>query len=223
MNVSLQRLTVLSLLVHIIFFGITFLALKRSTHFVMPSPYIVSLVTPETRENSENSKKASSEAEEYKVSRLRQPTDETSHKPKALSREEEQHISDRITALEKIKKIEKIVRLRGIISLKKDKSENKHAPSAESASRGKGYAVDNYELRIAKEIQRHWVSPEIRDKDVEAIVSIKIMKDGSVHIKEIEKKSGNPLFDRSVLRAITNASPLTPPPYEMEIGVRFYP
>jgi len=39
----------------------------------------------------------------------------------------------------------------------------------------------------------------------------------------IEKPSGNVLFDRSALRAIAKASPVTPPPYEMEIGVRFYP
>ena len=40
--------------------------------------------------------------------------------------------------------------------------------------------------------------------------------------QDIEKSSGNLLFDRSATKAISKASPLSPPPVEMEIGVRFY-
>ena len=53
--------------------------------------------------------------------------------------------------------------------------------------------------------------------------AIKILKDGTTIVQNIEKSSGNSLFDRSALKALAKASPLPPPPYEMEIGVRFYP
>jgi TonB family protein len=55
------------------------------------------------------------------------------------------------------------------------------------------------------------------------VVSIRILKNGTLQVLNIERSSGIPLFDRSALRAITKASPVTPPPQEMEIGVRFYP
>jgi len=39
----------------------------------------------------------------------------------------------------------------------------------------------------------------------------------------VEKSSGDLFFDRSALKAVTKASPVSPPPYEMEIGIRFFP
>jgi len=67
------------------------------------------------------------------------------------------------------------------------------------------------------------VYPDIGKKDIEAIVSVRILKDGTAIPQKMEKSSGNALFDRSAWRAVAKASPLPPPPQEMEIGVRFYP
>jgi TonB family protein len=50
-----------------------------------------------------------------------------------------------------------------------------------------------------------------------------IGKDGTLSGVKIEKASGDRFFDRSALNAVTKASPVSPPPYEMEIGIRFYP
>ncbi|MCX5719973.1 MAG: energy transducer TonB, partial [Nitrospirae bacterium] len=74
-----------------------------------------------------------------------------------------------------------------------------------------------------KEIWQQWVFPDTGHKDLETIISIKIRKDGTITAQKIEKSSGNLIFDRSAIKAITKANPLSPPPYEMEIGVRFYP
>ena len=60
-------------------------------------------------------------------------------------------------------------------------------------------------------------------KNLEAVISVTIMSNGTVKINSVEKSSGNVLFDRSVLRAINKASPVSPPPHEMEIGLRFTP
>jgi len=196
----------------------------------MPSPYVVNLV------GAENSNRP------VALATTPQPTPKTeaardtraaqkagNNRPVQRSRaSEEQYLSERIAALKAKKRIEEIGRLRNIISLKgsdlKGSGSNRRTEAADAASgRGAGPMVDDYYMRITKEIWQHWVFPETGDKNLEAIILVKVLKDGSVRIMGIEKSSGNPLFDRSALRAITRASPLTPPPSEMEIGVRFYP
>ena len=76
---------------------------------------------------------------------------------------------------------------------------------------------------ITKEIWQQWVYPDTGKKDIEAIISVKILRDGTAIVQKVEKSSGNALFDRSAISALAKASPLPPPPQEMEIGVRFYP
>jgi colicin import membrane protein len=82
---------------------------------------------------------------------------------------------------------------------------------------------DDYYAKIMGEIKQQWIWTGTGEKDLEAVISIKILRDGTTLIKRIEKSSGNDLFDRSAVKALTKANPLPPPPYEMEIGVRFYP
>ena len=61
---------------------------------------------------------------------------------------------------------------------------------------------------------------------LEAIVVIKINRQGKIVKKMFEKKSGNVLFDQSVTEAIEKANPLPPLPPDYtqpyhEIGIRF--
>ncbi|MEF9475716.1 MAG: cell envelope integrity protein TolA [Candidatus Mariimomonas ferrooxydans] len=88
--------------------------------------------------------------------------------------------------------------------------------------KGAGEETDYYYSIISRKIWQQWVYPDIETSGLEVIVSIKIGKNGKVISLDIEKPSGNKLFDRSALKAISRASPLPPPPEEMEIGVRFY-
>lgn len=81
---------------------------------------------------------------------------------------------------------------------------------------------DSYYALITQKIWSQWVYPELSTSGLEIIISIKIDKDGKIISREIEKSSGNRLFDRSAIKAVTNASPLPAPPFEMEIGVRFH-
>jgi colicin import membrane protein len=84
--------------------------------------------------------------------------------------------------------------------------------------------MSSYYMIIQNKIWSEWVFPDFRkDEPLEAIIRIKILKDGRVVTEGFEKRSGDKLFDRSVLRAVTKASPLPPPPYEMAIGLRFIP
>ncbi|UCD34572.1 MAG: cell envelope integrity protein TolA [Nitrospiraceae bacterium] len=81
---------------------------------------------------------------------------------------------------------------------------------------------DPYYALVQSQVWSEWIYPDLDALGLEAIISIRIGKDGRVLSQEIEKSSGNILFDRSVTKAISKASPLPPPPVEMEIGLRFY-
>ncbi len=220
---SLQRLTVLSLIFHLTFFLAVFVAVKHSGRFVMPSPYVVNLVGSEGRSEGKSERKSDTQTVEQ--ARTPAPVKESStpvQKPRAVNKKEEQYVSERIAALQAKKKIEKIVNLRNVISLKGG-GEGKPSPPQGAAAKGGGSGIDDYYAKVTKAIWQNWIFPETSDKGLEAIISIRIMRDGAVQVTRIEKSSGNGLFDRSALRAITKANPVPPPPYEMEIGVRFYP
>ena len=185
----------------------------------MPSPYVVSLVGSEGRTEGKNTIRA---VEQTRVPAPPKENSSTPRKAKTPAKEEEQLVSDRIAALKAKKKIEDIVKLRNVISLK-GSGEGKQAPPLGAGAKGGGSLIDDYYAKLHRDIWQNWIFPDTTDKNLEAIVSIRIMKDGSVQATRVEKSSGNRLFDRSALRAIAKASPVTPPPYEMEVGVRFYP
>ncbi|MBI5098857.1 MAG: TonB C-terminal domain-containing protein [Nitrospirae bacterium] len=81
---------------------------------------------------------------------------------------------------------------------------------------------DSYYSLITRKIWSEWIYPETGSAGLEVIIAVKLDREGKVISHEIEKSSGNSLFDRSALKAISKASPLPPPPVEIEIGVRFY-
>jgi len=217
---SLQRLAVLSIVFHLTFFLAVFVAVKQSGRFVMPSPYVVSLVGSEGEPEGKSDTLAVEQARTQSPALIKEPKS-APVKTKTVSKALEKHVSEQIAALEAKKKIKRLAELRNIISLK-GSSEGKPA-SRGTEGKGGGVPADDYYAKVTKAIWQHWMFPETSDKSLEAIVSIRILKDGHLQVTRIEKSSDNGLFDRSALRAIAKASPVTPPPYEMEIGVRFYP
>jgi colicin import membrane protein len=247
---SLHRFTLLSLIIHIVFLGSAMLSLKRTSHFLMPSPYVVDLVGTESvpgpskvLERAPAPEKKPSEAslppqrKEAKVLERAQvhgkkPSEASSapqrKEPQEIKRSQnldkmnEQYFSEVIAAIEAKKKIERIGRLREVITLR-GSGEGKAQASQGSPAKREGSVMDAYYVQITREIWQHWVFPDTGVKNIETVVSMRIFRDGSVKVQGIEKSSGNPLFDRSALKAVVKASPLTPPPYEVEIGVRFYP
>ena len=196
----------------------------------MPSPYVVNLVGSEIRAEG-NGAQAMNKAPEPQVPDTRPQKEKSAISPmreqQKLTKNEEQQVQERIDALKAKKTIEKIAKLRNIISLKgtgtEGKAGGKTGASQRAAGRGEGSVEADYYTKITKEIWQQWIFPETGDKNLEAIISIRIMRDGAVQVSRVEKSSGNSLFDKSALRAISKASPVTPPPHEMEIGVRFYP
>lgn len=213
---SLQKTTALSFVLHLTAFLIAFLVLKQPNHIISPPPYIVSLVSPDVLTGINEA----SDTSEESVTLSNIPKKDI----KEITKKEKEMVEKRISAITNKKKIERIVSLRrSIISLKATGNKRSSNPQTTSTYTGKGTLFDDYYSKITREIWQQWVFPDTGQKNLEAIISIRILKDGTITAQRIEKSSGNPLFDRSVIKALAKASPLSPPPYEMEIGVRFYP
>ena len=232
---SLQRFTLLSLVFHLTFFLTVFLAVRQSVHRIMPSPYVVSLVGSDIRAEGDSAQ-AVSKAQEPQVPdtppKKERPSISPVKEQKRQAKNQEQQVQEQIEALRVKKDMQRRADLRkDIISLKGTGAEGKSGGKAggkagasqRTAGRGEGSVEADYYSKITKEIWQQWIFPETGDKNLEAIISIRIMRDGAVQVIRVETPSGNSLFDKSALRAISKASPVTPPPQEMEIGVRFYP
>jgi TonB family protein len=87
-----------------------------------------------------------------------------------------------------------------------------------------------YYQAVWSKIKSAWILPRYGTtrKHLEAIVVIKINRDGRILNIDFEKKSGDSNLDRSVIRAIKKADPLPHLPADfrenyLELGIRFIP
>jgi len=86
-----------------------------------------------------------------------------------------------------------------------------------------------YYTAVYNKIYHAWILPGYGSKkNLEAIVNIRISRNGKILKMRFEQRSSNAYFDRSVLRAIKKADPLPPLPQgfnepHLEIGIRFIP
>jgi len=220
---NLQRTATLSAALHLTAFLLTLLVLRQSSNIIIPSPYVVSIVAPPENKQEVSETKTDKSAAEIKSTSLLD--EKESLKVEKLKKAEQERVKNSIEAIKAKKNIEKIVQLRKIVSLKSDGKQNIRKPANQAANYNpsKGTLFDSYYAKITNEIRKEWVYPEFGEKNLEAIIFVKIMRDGTIKIQGLEKSSGNALFDRSAQRAIAKAMPVSPPPYDMEIGIRFYP
>jgi colicin import membrane protein len=188
----------------------------------MPSPYEVSLVGPisssqgaATEEIPEQGEPGTRIVESVRLT----------EKPLKDTKADLKRLEERISELAAKKKIERMVRLRSIVSINSNDSRGTQKTAAQGKGSGlsQGTLFDSYYGKITSQIRQEWVYPDTGEKNLEAVIAVKIARDGIVSVQGIEKSSGNALFDRSAMRALAKASPVAPPPYEMEIGMRFYP
>jgi colicin import membrane protein len=224
---SLQKATIISFALHLTVFLVAIVVLKHSSRMVMPAAYTVSIVSPDVLKGIDKSTDIEADtgrnvAVLKEARELQAPAVQPKKSIKDIAKEKEM-VDKKISAIAAKKKIERLVKLRSIISLKATGDKRSSNAKAASPSQGNGTFSDNYYTKITKEIWQQWVYPDTGKKDIEAIIAVKILRDGTALVQKIEKSSGNALFDKSAIRALAKASPLSPPPYEMEIGVRFYP
>ncbi|MCX7792944.1 MAG: TonB C-terminal domain-containing protein [Thermodesulfovibrionales bacterium] len=141
----------------------------------------------------------------------------------------DQIVEERLHAIRAKKRIEKIARLRTVITQEGNQSEYRGQKS-ESKERAESRnnltvassqsSLSEYTAIIAKIIRTNWHYPEIARKGLTGTVIIYVGRDGV--IKTIDfKTSGDRLFDYSLKNALQRSSPLPPPPEELEIELRF--
>lgn len=213
---SLQKTAALSAALHATIFLLSMIVLRNSSRMLLPSPYIVNLVSPgEVSSGPGTAPIAAPKVETAAVEKMSPDT-----------KVDERRIEDSIAELMSKKKIERIVRIRNeMLSIKGVAKKPGAAAKPEDKGEASGRGGEmTYADRIRAEIHRQWTYPDTFGKNHETIVAVKILKDGTIKIEEIEKKSGDRIFDKSVLKAIELASPVTPPPYDgVEFGIRFTP
>jgi len=221
---NLQKTTALSFILHLIVFLTAFLILKQPNHVIIPPSFMVDIVNPDVLTGGDSGE--SVDIIDTTKGSAFQTLPKKDIKNTKETAKAKQLVEEKIAALEAKKKLKKIVALRKkIIPLKAvgiNRKDTSQKPVTTQTSR-KGTLFDDYYSKITSEIWQQWILPDTGQKDIEAIISIRILKDGTITSQKIEKSSGNSLFDRSAIKALAKASPLSAPPYEMEIGVRFYP
>lgn len=102
-------------------------------------------------------------------------------------------------------------------------------PSAGTTSDNLALRLRIYYTKIWDRIRNNWIFPgrTIKGKDnLQAIVVIQIARDGKIIGCRFERRSGNDLFDQSVVKAIRRSDPLPGLPEEYmkathELGIRF--
>lgn len=223
---SLQRTTLLSAALHLTFFLLAALILRHSRNPIMPSPYEVSLVGPISSARGAAREDTPAQARDAEGPAVRE-TEQVKQPEKAVKdpRADQKALDEQIAALKAKKKMRDIVDMRRkVASVSGSQSRTAEKSAAQGATGSpQGSLFDRYYGKITDQIRQEWAWPTAGERNLDAVIAVKIARDGTITVQGIEKSSGNALFDRSALRALAKASPVAPPPYEMEIGMRFYP
>ena len=119
----------------------------------------------------------------------------------------------------KVKKEDDSDYLEKVIAGLEKKSGLKTGSSGEKSS-GKGSVASSiatrmYQAQVESKIKKHWAYPDAlgSQKNMEAVVLLKVSKDGTVLNTRFVKRSKNSVFDESVIKAIEKAKSM-PPLYE---------
>jgi len=205
-----------SVCLHSLFVIATVIYVMYSGEHYKVAPFVVSLVDTSSNNSSPGPVQKSIEV----PAPQQEKSVHTTEKNEKVTLKEKSDVNERIAALEAKKKIETVARLRKSVDIFAAKR------SAGSKAQTSGIATPggaDYISLIGTKIRENFHVPESMDKDLLAIINIRISKNGSVAILGFEKKSGNPLYDRAAIKAINDAAPFPPPPAEMEISPRLHP
>jgi len=233
---NFYQMVALSLLIHCIFLGMSAVALKRKYPLYIPKSISVKIIS---KAKNVKTWKIGPSPQNASKKELKEPEKKGTEKKTSdkVTDREMQVLEDRMQLLKAKQRIKEITKLRSIIDISTrniaqrrenaDASgEENSAESQEGASEGSPSEgiLSDYIDQISTQIRREWVYPGIfATEGLEAIIAVRIDREGNIEVLGIEKSSQNGLFDRSVMRAIAKASPVKRPPYEMEFGLRFRP
>ncbi|MBI5674430.1 MAG: cell envelope integrity protein TolA [Nitrospirae bacterium] len=232
---SLRRLVIASVVLHFILMAFFFIPFNTGEREF--KNYYVSLVEP--AKVSGGGEPAARRAEEKPVVKKEESVKEKKEVDKKADTEKKDIEREMFMKLRETvnKKRQNLKDINAAINaLPKKKAEGdktlgieaiKNAASVKGAVGGERLPSDSYYALITGEIRNEWeIPPDFDSAGLEVEISIKIDSKGKVVSKTLEKTSGNDFFDKSALKAISKASPLSLPPLSLvmeEIVLRFYP
>ena len=89
--------------------------------------------------------------------------------------------------------------------------------------------MSQYYTQIWSKVRQNWALPQsiLADKNLEAVLDVRVLRNGQVTDISFEKRSGNSFFDQSAYRAIKKSDPFPPLPAwiqdsSVELGIRFH-
>lgn len=237
---NFQKIIITSAVLHLFF--ITLATVPFKTKDREYKSYYVNIVTPSevTKPRASLKSKKTGKAESESV-RVKTPLKRKA-KPSSKSKADMTLEPDKTVAQE----IERLRAISSLAKMKKDKNESKSGKldsirktiqgslskdsvKQETPLRAAGVPgivnstdTESYSALVFERIQREWIYPDFDISGLEAIISFKITKEGTVTSQKFKKSSGNTIFDRSAMKAVLKASPLPPPPVEQDVEVRFH-
>ena len=107
------------------------------------------------------------------------------------------------------------------------KERNQPPPSSKGGGIVKGIEFVNYYNRMRQEIKQRWTWGG-KKADLEMTVRFGIQENGEIVGIRVTRASGDPSYDETVIRAVTRANPLPPPPENyrkdfMDVELTFRP
>jgi len=247
---NLFRIFILSLLLHLIFlFAISIPLKKQGKRIDIPFYYSVSLVpsvgsvtSPQEKAGKEIEGTFPSEKEKSVKGKYRAPKKEVLKKvieEKSISKKK---INLRSTTKEELTSLEEKIReLKAktrYFDVGKGRTLTDKKDSGLAGLPGQGTttytsldpATSAYVFQVWSKVKKAWAVPSglTMRSDLETIVVVRIRKDGRIVDIEVEKRSGNRMYDESVLRTLRSADPFPSFPEGisgdyLEIGFRFLP
>lgn len=204
-----------SVLFHSLFIMLLLFGIKNSAINLKNTTYVTLIQESGNSGAVQSSSEIKEEKKSFPEKTIVKQENRLAEKTNKISKDEEQLLQERLAALRAKKKI--------LESKLTSKNQNSSTGSAGSVNiKGEGVS-SSYLVLISGVIRQNWNIPDTLPRNLEAVVSIRILSNGKVIIEGFEKRSGNPLFDSSVLHAIKISSPLPAPKSEVIVGLRFKP
>lgn len=203
---GLQKMIFLSFFLHLVFLSVMFfLPSLPSPKLTFGPVYSVQLVT--TQEMLKDKSKVSKELVDPLLSdrSLKRPDENVFSEKMRRTDTPRQDLSRVVRAVETIRSQTAVV--------------SKTPPTV----------MNMYYTRIWSRVRSQWSLPPslVPRQDIEAIVFVRILRDGAVTDLSFQKRSGNQYFDESAMRAVRRAAPFPNLPAEAgsswDIGFVFHP
>jgi TolA protein len=121
-------------------------------------------------------------------------------------------------------------RLNQAIDEMRKRAESEEAGGQPFSGQGNTASLMNqYYAQIWSKVRQNWALPQsiLADKNLEAILDVRVLRNGQVTQISFEKRSGNSFFDQSAYRAIKKSDPFPPLPSwiqdsSVDLGIRFH-